>query len=177
MAIRYWKRMREKAADDTVESFAPAPNPWVDEETERVLDLELGRTELSATERATQYTDWADRMKAKRQRTQAAIAGTDRQKPDTSYWSPEALFADSKLADEDDLLTRPNPWRVQELLSMFDLHADAAPDEVSDAYRRLAKQHHPDRFVAADTETQQMHADKMTDINKAYRALKQLQRA
>lgn len=169
--------MREKAADETAASFAPAPNPWVDEETEKVLDIELGRTELSAAERAAQYNEWADRMKAKRQRNRDAILGSQRPKTDSSYWSTDALFADSRLAEEDDLLTRPNPWRVQELLSILDLDHDAAPEDVGDAYRKLAKQHHPDRYVAADRETQQFHADKMTDINKAYRALKQLQRA
>lgn len=176
MAIRYWKRMREKAVEDTAESFAAASNPWEDAGSE-IIDLEPGRTEMSADERAAQYNDWAERMKAKRQRNREAILGSNRPEPSTGYWTPDSLFADSKLADEDDLLTRPNPWRVEELLSVLDLTGDAEPEDVSDAYRRLAKQHHPDRFIAADADTQQFHADRMTDIIKAYRALKQLQRA
>lgn len=194
MAIRYWKRMREKAADPG-NSLAPTPNPWQDEDSEQVIDLNLSDLErgdlerdgherdgherdgLSADERQAQYSDWADRMHQKRQRNRDAINAARTKPTQSNYWSTEALFADSKLVEEDELTSRPNPWRVQELLSLLELNADAAPEDVGDAYRRLAKQHHPDRFAGADTETQQLHADKMMSINKAYRALKELQRA
>lgn len=176
MASRYWKRMREKAAEPRDDAPAPMLNPWVDPTAEPIINLDTGRTELSASQRAAQYTEWADRMHEKRQRTRDVINGVP-EKDERTYWTTDALFADSKRVEEDEIASRPNPWRVQELLSVFELQADADAHEVGDAYRRLAKQHHPDRYVAADPATQQFHAEQMMSINKAYRALKELQRA
>jgi DnaJ-domain-containing protein 1 len=186
VALRYWKRMRDKAAaaDGRSESpLAPMDNPWLEPTPDSLLDLEattsFARPELTADERATQYTEWANRMREKRQKVREAInestahAGEER----TSYWTADALYADSQRVEQDDLANRPNPWRVKELFATLDLEDGATRHEVGSAYKRLAKQHHPDRYVTADPETQELHAEKMRDINQAYRSLKELELA
>ncbi|MBI2705612.1 MAG: J domain-containing protein [Actinobacteria bacterium] len=176
MASRYWKRMRQKAVSNADE-VAPTANPWEEPDPLAAIDLNLSaRPEVSSEERVAQYTEWAQRMREKRERTRDAIAGRDDQERST-YWTSEAVYAESRRVEEEEITTRPNPWKVQELLAVFELDAAADARDIGDAYRRLAKRHHPDRYVSADVETQQHHADKMASINKAYKALKQLQRA
>jgi DnaJ-domain-containing protein 1 len=169
--------MREKAAAKSDE-LAPTANPWMTAEAERAAALNVqARPTVSNDERSSQYTDWADRMKAKRERNRDMILNRGVKQDEATYWSTDALFADSKQIEEEELLNRPNPWRIHELLAILELKDDAEPRQVGDAYRKLAKEHHPDRYVSADEETQQFHAEKMASINKAYRALKELQRA
>lgn len=128
---------------------------------------------------AARYSAWAGRMRSKRQAAKERITADQRQasgdpvEPGTpGYWSTDALFADSRRASEDELSRRPDPATVQELLAVLDLRDGADPDQLAAAYKRLAKQHHPDRFVGADPETQQAHAEQMLEINRAYRHLK-----
>ncbi len=168
--------MREKSVDETPAAAATEPNPWQDRDPEPIIDLVGGRGQIATDERANQYNEWAERMRQKRQRNRDLINGSKTQTGRSTYWTADALFADSKMVEQEELTERPNPWRARELLSMLDLDANAEASEIGEAYRKLAKAHHPDRFVTADPETQQFHADKMTTINKAYRALKELQR-
>lgn len=48
----------------------------------------------------------------------------------------------------------------------------ATPAEIKKAYRRLAKQHHPDRWAEADEATRQRNAEEMMRVNAVYRALR-----
>ena len=50
--------------------------------------------------------------------------------------------------------------------AVLGVRPDASTDEVRDAFRRLARQHHPDRSAAERT-----GADRMAEINEAYRVL------
>lgn len=120
------------------------------------------------------YAAWAERMKAKRVRSQQIVNGTaDDDAPSTAaYWSTEAVFAESARVSDEEQRTRPNPWQTVELLSVLDLREGATLDDVSRAFRQLAKEHHPDRFVGADDATQEFHADKMRSINEAYHTLR-----
>jgi DnaJ-class molecular chaperone len=59
----------------------------------------------------------------------------------------------------------------------LDLREGANLDDVSRAYKQLAKQHHPDRFVEADEDTRRFHQERMACINQAYRTLRQLELA
>ena len=47
-------------------------------------------------------------------------------------------------------------------------------NEIAAAYRRLAKEHHPDRFMMADPETQAFHEAEMRRVIDAYEALRQV---
>jgi curved DNA-binding protein CbpA len=57
-----------------------------------------------------------------------------------------------------------DPWRV------LGLPEGADPAARREAYRRLAREHHPDRFVAGSDEERAAH-DRMAAINAAYRML------
>lgn len=180
MAREYFKRMRNGALRGGTAS-APDPdrtNPWEDAPAGRLSDLATPATE-SSDARSEAYANWAQRMQDKRARTQERIAADSGGASDepASYWSAEAVYAESRRVDEEELTERPNPWRRQELLAVLDLTDGASKDDVGLAYKKLAKAHHPDRYAMADEPTQQYHADRMMSINKAYRALRQLELA
>ncbi|MBW1740276.1 MAG: DnaJ domain-containing protein [Deltaproteobacteria bacterium] len=45
---------------------------------------------------------------------------------------------------------------------------DAGPQEIKDAYKRLAQKYHPDKFADTDPVIQELAKGKMTEINEAY---------
>ena len=52
-------------------------------------------------------------------------------------------------------------------------HKDgASQEEIKKAYRQLAKEHHPDKFVNASDSEKKFHESKMKEINEAYENLK-----
>lgn len=189
MASEYFKRMRNQTRQSRSDVLAPAAdapvNPWNDGTNDLVADLQnSGRT---PDERSEAYAEWVQRMQDKRTRNKASIASVSTstgswaslgEDPATSanYWTTDALFAESERVAHEEMSVRPNPWRVNELLELLDLRHDATADEISIAYKKLAKAHHPDRYVSADEATQQFHADKMLEVNKAYRTLRQIER-
>ena len=48
----------------------------------------------------------------------------------------------------------------------------ASQEEIKKAYRQLAKEHHPDKFVNASDSEKKYHESKMKEINEAYENLK-----
>ncbi len=181
MAIRPWKRMRDQADAGPDAPGDERSNPWGEAEVPRLGELgghampsDPTHEELTGA-KAEQYAMWQQRMHDKRARTRALV---DRGAGDPSnpcvHWSTDALYAESRLVEEQETISRPNPWRTRELLSTLDLTEGASLDEVSHAYRRLAKTHHPDRFVGASAEVRDFHAKRMLDINAAYSSLKAL---
>ena len=48
----------------------------------------------------------------------------------------------------------------------------ASQEEIKKAYRQLAKEHHPDKFVNASDSDKKYHENKMKEINEAYENLK-----
>ena len=165
--------MREQGARSSGEPVPDGPNPWQEEPALARLS-ETAADPSQPDPRAERYNEWAERLKAKRRRLTSDLDGS----PAPSNWSTDALFEESRRVEDDELHSdhRPNPWRVQELLAVLDLREGATAAEVGDAYRRLAKAHHPDRFVEADDDVQEYHAHKMREIIRAYRTLKDLQR-
>ena len=139
-------------------------------------------------ERAAQYAAWAERMRTKRAAAKARIAAdaaSGSTGPDgpasgaaasggPTYWTTDALFAESRRVEEQELVGRPDPAVVRELLAVLDLRDGADPDQLTAAYRRLAKEHHPDRFVHADDATRRFHEERMLEVNRAYRHLREL---
>jgi len=129
--------------------------------------------------REAQYQAWAERMQTKRAANKARIADDVRtsagepSQAKASYWTTDALFADAKL-DTELSTTRPDPRVVAEMLAVLDLREGADPDQLTAAYRRLAKLHHPDRFLDADEATRTFHEDRMLAVNRAYAHLKSL---
>jgi DnaJ-domain-containing protein 1 len=157
-------------------------NPWdgLGVESPRLNDLATERAttpeEDAAAEaaRVEQYQAWMDRMRQKREQARRMASGEPVAAEATSrtYWTTDAVYAESKRVEEAEAATRPNPWKTRELLAVLDLREGATLDEVGLAYRRLAKQHHPDRYADADEATKEFHADRMRRINAAYRSLR-----
>ncbi len=158
---------------------------WQDAPALRLSDIDpapaaAARPQVSTTDRAAAYADWAARMQEKREKSRQRIAearGEAGSAPEATYWTTEAFFAQSRHLDEQELLDQPDPERVNELLAVLDLPVGSSKDDIVSAYKRLAKAHHPDRYATADDATRDFHADRMMSINKAYSALRHLELA
>jgi hypothetical protein len=170
-----WQRLRrerrEASDDESDEPDASARS------TERdVVDAlrHLNRStdgdgdEGPGTDRQAAYAEWAERMKQKRAEKQATIRGEPTEREAATYWSSDALFEESKRLESD--LAKAVQTRT-ELLAVLGLPPTADADEVQRQYRRLAKEHHPDRYPNADQVVREHHAEQMHRINAAYRAL------
>lgn len=168
--------MREEGARAAGEPVPAGANPWQEEPSplSRLRDTPAPAEGDHPDPRAEQYSEWAARMRAKRRRLASDLEGT----PAPSNWSTDALFEESRRVEDDERHStrKPNPWRVQELLAVLDLREGATAAEVGNAYRRLAKVHHPDHFVEADADIQEYHAHKMREIIRAYRTLQDIER-
>lgn len=68
------------------------------------------------------------------------------------------------------LFTRAQRARP-ELLALFGLNATATRQEIGSAYRKLAAQHHPDRFHRAPIEEQNAAAARFIELTRAYEEL------
>ena len=173
VGLRYWKRVRARVDRHADEPPVDGPNPWRD--PEHTLSQLGGSAALNDDARAERYSEWAERMRQRRRPAAGTADAAPGAGATAGYWSSEALFADSRRLEQEE--PRQNPWRVRELLAVFDLNEGATPAEIGTAYRRLAKQHHPDRYVSADPDTQEFHADRMRRIIDAYHELRQMQSA
>ncbi len=56
--------------------------------------------------------------------------------------------------------------------SMLNLTPDASDEELNDAFRSLAKRHHPDKFALEDEETQRRAKEKFQEILQAFEEIK-----
>ena len=162
--------MREQGTRTATPDRPWYENPWNPDQDPLLTQVGDGYR-IEGDGQAAVYADWAARLREKgaaRTRAESPAAGTE------GYWSPEALFEDSRrLAREADVADR-NPWAVRELLAVLDLREGATRADIGHAYRRLAKQHHPDRYALADPRTQAYHEAEMRRVIDAYAALCQL---
>ena len=62
-----------------------------------------------------------------------------------------------------------NRSRYYRILGLKD---GASQEDIKKAYRQLAKEHHPDKFVNASDSEKKFHESKMKEINEAYENLK-----
>jgi len=58
-----------------------------------------------------------------------------------------------------------------ELLHVLEIEGDASRQAIISAYRRLAAQHHPDKYYDQDPEAQETAARRFIEITRAYEAL------
>lgn len=126
-------------------------------------------------ERVAQYRDWADRLRAKRATAKQRIQGTPAEVP-PSYWNTDDVYRESQRLIDGEVPPKTDPV-VQDLLAVFGIVGEPGPRQVETAFRRLAKQHHPDRHVDDDEATRSFHLEQMRRINEAYSRLRQLELA
>lgn len=141
---------------------------------EDVIVLDSSETE----DRAAEYREWVTRMRAKRaanqQRIRAATSEPRVQAP-SSYWSAEQVFRESQRVAEAEAGNPRDALAIQEVLAVLGLSGAPEPHEIDAAFRRLAKEHHPDRHVDADEATRNHHLEQMRRVNEAYAHLRRLQ--
>ncbi len=146
----------------TFQPYAFEPSPF-----EPVRTGHLGDT----PDDAERVSAWADRMRQKRQRDQAAILGDAAPRATSAgYWSSEHVGGGDDPTAEPGVVNDPS--RRARLLGELGLGPDASADDVAGAFRRLAKRHHPDRWAQADEAVRLSNAEEMMRINAVYRALR-----
>lgn len=156
-------------APDPVDAvqFVPLDASLIDLTEPDPIDAEAVAAEIK------RYSDWADRMRSKRQRNQAHIRGVEFVSLDEpAHWSADTVIGRTGLHDVGDPSVAPEPTQVTEALGALGLEPGASPDEVALAYRRLAKLHHPDRWASADEAERHEHSEAMMRVNAAYSALR-----
>lgn len=142
-----------------------SPRPWL-------IDAEVAPPAEVDPERAAEYSAWADRLREKREATKRRMNGEEVEVG--TYWSAEHVFRESERVAEAELATRPDPLVLTGKLSVLGLDGSASTDDIERAYRRLAKQHHPDFHHDADEQTRAYHTEQMRQVNEAYHALKRV---
>ena len=130
---------------------------------------------LITDDRAAQYRDWADRLRSKRATAKQRIQGIPAEAP-PNYWDTDNVYRESRRLTDEEVPLKTDPL-VQELLAVFGIVGEPAPRQVEAAFRRLAKEHHPDRHVDDDEATRAFHLEQMRRINEAYSRLRQLELA
>ena len=112
----------------------------------------------------SQVGAWRERLAGKSDRNRRMASTTAEEPAEAgSYWDTKWLFSDPG----GELEVAVTPFGV------LGLAEGATIDEVSVAFRALAKAHHPDRWVHAGAEIRAEHERSMRVVNEAYGALKQ----
>ena len=119
---------------------------------------------------ADRYSAWADRLRDKRARNQATILGSEDDAETVTNWAADWVISGDDPVDDTGIV--PDQMRRGRLLSELGLESGATSEQITLAYRALAKVHHPDRWVDADEAVQLDHAEQMLRVNAVYRALR-----
>lgn len=163
-----YKRIRR--IDDDGGRVAVSSEP--DDDQPVIINSWVGLSE-PAPEQTDQYSAWADRMRSKRTRNQEMIAGEPTEEPAT-YWNTETVFTESERVAQEEVVNRPDPLVVHNLLKTLGLQTGATTVDITSAYKQLVKAHHPDQYLQADEATQAFHDERMREVNTAYRSLRTL---
>jgi hypothetical protein len=125
-------------------------------------------------EREAAYAAWAERMRSHKKQK---LAGIEPEQPEeeasakpplSPYWDSSTLFAPSEYERPDD----PTLMETKELLAILEVSPEVTDDELTKAFRRLAKEHHPDRWHDADPAVRAAHEDRMALITEVHRELR-----
>jgi hypothetical protein len=125
-------------------------------------------------DRQAAYAAWADRMRSHKQDKLADIRAAQQQAdaaqeaPGSPYWDVSNLFA----GPDPDAPSDPRLMETSQLLEILEVGVDASPPEIQAAYRRLVKEHHPDRWIDAAPEVRDEHETRMALISEAHRELR-----
>ncbi|MFQ5351798.1 MAG: DnaJ family molecular chaperone, partial [Candidatus Binatia bacterium] len=63
--------------------------------------------------------------------------------------------------------------RIDDALAMLGLQRGASPEDIKRAWRKLSMENHPDRAAHLGEEFRKLAGERMSQINKAYEALKE----
>jgi DnaJ-domain-containing protein 1 len=144
-------RTRTRDDDDTVAISFPEPT-------------------MSDT-RADEYEAWGARLQAKRARSNQKYVGAPPDAGPPTYWDSEHVFRESERVGADERGSAKGA-DLAPAYAALGLDPTASSKDVERAFRRLAKEHHPDRHVAADDAAREFHLARMRRINDAYAQLR-----
>jgi hypothetical protein len=152
---------------------APMPEPLVVGAARASGSLEGDGAEPPDVDKQAAYAAWAERMRGHKK---AKLAGLDpdpsdaesRRGPSSPYWDASTLFA----SVDGDQPTDPALMATRDLLAVLELDEGAGASDLQAAYRRLAKEHHPDRWYDSTPEVRSAHETRMALITEAHRELK-----
>jgi hypothetical protein len=118
------------------------------------------------------YAAWAERMRTHKKSKLADLAPTIEEgaarPPLSPYWDSSTLFSTA----DDDAPTDPALMATRDLLAVLELSEDADVSDLQGAFRRLAKEHHPDRWHDAPPDVRGEHESRMALITEAHRELR-----
>lgn len=117
------------------------------------------------------YAAWAEGMKEKRKAKLASLQADPDEaaaRGPSPYWDTAALFAQP----DEDTPTDPALMATPDLLAVLELPADATTADLQPAFRRLAKEHHPDRWYDSSASVRLEHETRMALITEAHRELR-----
>ena len=129
-------------------------------------------------DRVATVNAWAERLRAKKHTTKARLTdshtgdGAGPTDAGPTYWSTDALFAESRSVEDDFEQPAPSSTHRSKLLAVLGLDAEADASEAHVRFKQLVKQHHPDRWVDAEPALREEHAEHMRRVNAAWRALR-----
>jgi DnaJ-class molecular chaperone len=125
---------------------------------------------MSAT-RADAYEAWAARLQDKRATSKQKYVTATPDDDHLTYWNSEHVFTESERVTADER-SAASGAALAAAYAALGLDPTASSKDVEQAFRRLAKQHHPDRHVAADEATREFHLARMRRLNDAYAQLR-----
>jgi hypothetical protein len=131
--------------------------------------------EDDSPDRQAAYAAWADRMRSHKKdkladitAEQAAAAEAETRTPISPYWDSSTLFA----PPESENPTDPALMETSALLAILEVSGEVSDEELTAAFRKLAKVHHPDRWHDAAAEVRLEHEERMALITEAHRELR-----
>lgn len=189
-----WQRRRNRqakdgAGDDGAESVAESPSPPAsprnpaeirarlrDSSNTRLTDVAGSDDPVVATDdeadpaRQAAYAAWADRMKSHKKDKLADIPPDVDPDQEVSRAAPSVYWDASNLFQPapEEVRADPSMMETRQLLGILEVTDGSDERELQLAYRRLAKEHHPDRWQAASPEEQAEHQERMALISEAY---------
>ncbi len=133
--------------------------------------------DLNATAASERYSAWADRMRDKRRRDQARIRGLAPEAEGADqgpnwHWNADTVMGQGTRDDLSDAWSMSTGADRAQAFAVLGLEPGVSVDDVTLAYKRLAKVHHPDRWAGADAEARRHHSEEMLRVNAAYRVLR-----
>lgn len=92
------------------------------------------------------------------------------------YDAPPETPPEHTTFDHDELFADPERarglFRADDPYAVLGVPSSATWEEITEAHRRLARLHHPDRLANATEEARQRSEDRMRDVNIAYSELR-----
>lgn len=121
------------------------------------------------------YAAWAERMRNHKREKLAGLGPERIEDPEvegtgsgrSAYWDSDDVLG----AGDGGASIGPTGMSNIELLNVLGLDEAAGAEDIKRAFKRKAREHHPDRWLDADPEVRHDHQQEMARVNEAYHEL------